>query len=103
MQLSDFNFDDWAVKLAGVAGAAVSMNFIKGPLPRRLALATCGLLISTYLAGWTSHKTGLPEGAAGFLIALFGMSIVARAWEFVEAAPIGAIWQAGLDRIKGKP
>ena len=102
MQLSDFNCDDWAVKLAGLAGAAVSMNFIKGTLPRRLTLAVCGAIVSNYTSEWIAHKTGLPVGMAGFLLGLFGMAIVSRGWEFVEATPIGALWQSCLDWLKPK-
>lgn len=98
----DLSFDAVATKLAGVAGAAVSMNFIKGTFPRRLTLAICGALVSNYTSEWISGKTGLPVGMAGFLLGLFGMAIVSRSWEFVEATPIGSIWQSCLDWIKPK-
>ncbi|MHC3911312.1 hypothetical protein ACMZ4X_04574 [Achromobacter marplatensis] len=33
---------------------------------------------------------------------MFGMAIVSRAWEAVQAVPIPALWQAVIDRVRGK-
>lgn len=96
------NLDTVAVKLAGVAGALVSMRFLQGSWPARLSMAASGALISYYAAPHLSTQLGIPEGLTGFLVGFFGMAVVSRAWEAVQAFPITAIWQAVIDRIRGK-
>lgn len=87
--MPDFNFDAIMAKLAGVAGALVSMQFLKGPWPTRLAMATAGALLSYYASAYVSVKTGLPEGLSGFLLGFFGMAVVSKAWEWLQVAPLG--------------
>lgn len=96
------NFEAIAVKLAGVAGAVVSMRFLQGTLLERLSMATSGALLSYYLAPHISMRLGIPEGLTGFLVGFFGMAVASRAWEAVQAFPINAIWQAVIDRIRGR-
>ena len=96
------NFEAIAVKLAGVAGAVVSMRFLHGTLLERLSMATSGALLSYYLAPHISMRLGIPEGLTGFLVGFFGMAVASRAWEAVQAFPINAIWQAVIDRIRGR-
>lgn len=96
---SDLNIDALAAKLAGLAGAIVSMNFLQGTWPARISMALSGALISYFAAPHVATKTSIPEGLAGFLLGMFGMAIASRAWEWIQTAPIGAIWQAALDWI----
>lgn len=100
--MTDINIDAWAAKLAGVAGAVVSMRYLQGSWPARASMAASGSLISYYGAPHLAQITGMPEGLTGFLLGLFGMAVVSRAWEWVQSAPIGALWQAVIDRIRGK-
>lgn len=102
MNLDFAHLDAWGVKLAGVAGALVSMKFLSGTLSQRLTSAASGVLLSYYAAPTLSHKIAMPEGLAGFLLGLFGMAIVSRAWEFVQDTPIATIWAAAIDRIRGR-
>lgn len=96
------NLDAILTKLAGLAGAAVSLNFIKGTWPERLTMALGGFLLSLYFSPWASHKVGLPEGATGFLFGLFGMAICAKVWETIQQAPIQEFWTGILDYFKRK-
>lgn len=98
----DLDIDALAVKLAGVAGSLVSMRYLQGSWPARISMAAGGSLISYYAAPHLAAVTGVPEGLTGFLLGLFGMAVVSRAWEGVQAAPIAALWQAVIDRISGK-
>jgi hypothetical protein len=94
---AELNFDAVIAKLAGVAGAALSLNFIKGSWAERLTMAAGGAVISLYVTAWLSQKTGLPEGLTGFLLGMFGMAITAKAWEAIQATPVAEIWKSGID------
>lgn len=102
MNLQDLNVDVWAAKLSGVAGALTSMRFLKGSWPERLTAAALGAVLSYYASDWLANKVGLPLGLTGYLLGLFGMAVVSRAWEWVQSTPVAAIWTAILDRIKPK-
>lgn len=96
------NVDALAVKLAGVAGALVSMRFLQGSFPARLSMAVSGAAISYYASPHLSSMLGIPEGLTGFLVGVFGMAVVSRGWEAVQAFPTAALWQAVIDRIRGR-
>lgn len=99
--MTDINFDALAVKLAGIAGSFVSMRYLQGSWPARISMAASGALISFYGAPHLATITSMPEGLTGFLLGLFGMAIVSRAWEWVQSAPVSELWQALIDRIRG--
>ena len=96
------NIDAVAMKLAGVAGALVSMRFLQGSWPVRLSMAVSGAALAYYASPWISMKLGLPEGLTGFLVGFFGIAVVSKGWEVVQAFPIGLVWQAVIDRIRGR-
>lgn len=93
-------FDVVAAKLAGVAGALVSMRFLQGTWPQRISAALCGAAISFYAAPYVSSRIGLPEGLGGFLIGVFGMAVASRIWEWIQTAPIVPFWQLIIDRLR---
>lgn len=93
-------FDVIAAKLAGVAGALVSMRFLQGTWPQRVSTAICGALISFYAAPYVAGRVGIPEGLSGFLMGLFGMAIASRLWEWVQTTPIAGVWQIVIDWLK---
>lgn len=96
------DFDAFAAKFAGVLGAAVSMRYMQGSWPTRLSMASSGSLVAYYTSPYLSLTLGIPEGLAGFLTGMFGMAIMSRAWEAVQAAPVGTLWKAVIDRVRGK-
>jgi hypothetical protein len=79
-----FDFETIAGKLSGIAGALVSMRFLNGSIWERLTMAVGGATFSVYAAEYVAAKSSLPEGLAGFLLGLFGMSILSRAWEWFQ-------------------
>lgn len=87
--MPDITFDGVMTKLAGVAGALVSMQFLQGAWPTRLAMASAGALLSYYAAAYVSGRTGLPEGLSGFLLGFFGMAVVSKLWDWLQSAPLG--------------
>lgn len=98
--------DAWLAKLAGVAGAALSMRFVAGTWQERLTMAVGGAVVSYYAAPWVSAKIGLPEGLSGFLLGLMGMAVISKAYEAIQAIPIAEAWAALIaaarDRLGGK-
>ncbi|CAB3742890.1 MULTISPECIES: hypothetical protein [Achromobacter] len=101
MNLQDF--DALAAKFAGVLGAAVSMRYLHGSWTARISMAISGSLGAYYAAPYLSAVLGIPEGLTGFLVGMFGMAVVSRAWEAVQAFPIPDMWQAVIDRVRGRP
>lgn len=98
----DINLDGIAAKLAGVAGAIVSMRFVQGSWPARIFMALGGAVFSYYAAPFLATKSGLPEGLAGFLLGLFGMAVVSRMWEWIQATPIVETWGIFLNWLRRK-
>lgn len=94
---TDVNIDALAAKLAGVAGAVVSMRFLQGTFMERVFMALSGAVVSYYATPWLSPKIGLPEGFTGFLVGMFGMAVASRCWEWVQTTPVAALWQILLD------
>lgn len=92
------NLDAWITKLAGVAGAAVSLKFIQGTWPERIVMALGGALLSLYASPWASGVSGLPEGLTGFLTGLLGMALLARVWEGVQVLDVAGIMKSWLER-----
>lgn len=101
MSIDFSHLDAWAVKFAGVLGAAVSMRFIQGTFTQRFLSAVSGAIVSYYVSPHLATKISTPEGLTGFVVGLFGMAIASRVWEFVQETPIGALWAAATDRIRG--
>lgn len=97
--MTDANFDLLAAKLSGVAGALLSLNFIKGTWPERFVMGFGGSIISLYGAGYVAAKTGLPDGLAGFLVGMFGMAITAKVWEAIQITPVHALWKSAVDGV----
>jgi len=100
--MTPFDIDAWGAKLAGLGGAALSMRFIKGTWYERLTMAVGGVIASYFLAEWLSVWTRLPLQVTGFLLGLFGMAIASRIWEAIQNAPLGELWSAAIDRIRGR-
>lgn len=98
--LQSLTFEEVSVRAAGVAGALVSVNFLQGPLSARLLMATGGAVLSFYGTHWAAAATGLPEGFTGFLLGLFGMAVVSRAWAFIQDLPLAAVWQVLIDWLR---
>lgn len=87
------------IKLAGVAGSALSLFFVKGSWHERVAMSVGGAAVSYYAAPWIAGKTGLPDGLCGFFVGLFGMAVVAKAYELIQQAPIAELWGKLVDAL----
>ncbi|MFO0521116.1 MAG: hypothetical protein ACK515_11940 [bacterium] len=94
------DLDAWITKLAGLAGAAASLAFMKGTLTERVAMALGGAVVSLYATPWMTQVSGLPAGLCGFLLGLFGMAICAKVWELIAATPTAEVWRHAFDVIR---
>jgi hypothetical protein len=94
--------DVWIAKLSGIAGAVISLNFIKGTWFERVTMALGGSVMSLYISPWIAQRLGLPEGVAGFLVGMLGMAVTAKLWELIQATPIAEIWAEVVKAIRKK-
>ena len=84
---------------AAVTGALVSLRFVQGTWPERLIMAAGGAAMSYLGSGTLAAWLNAPEalGLIGFFTGLFGMAIVAKVYEGIEAIDakkVGAeIWE----------
>lgn len=62
--------------LPGAIGSLGALLWIRGTWPRRIAMMALGSAASYYGAPHVASVTGMGEGLAGFLVGLFGMSVV---------------------------
>lgn len=74
--------------LAGVAGALVSMRFVQGTFVERMIMMFGGASFSYYASEIISQKLSIPEGLTGFLLGLFGMSILSRLWDWLQTTSV---------------
>lgn len=99
--MADLDFDAVGAKLAGVAGAALSMRYLRGSWPERVSMAVSGSVVSYYVGPHLSSVLGTPQELTGFLLGMFGMALSQRIWEAIQTIPLGDIWQALIKRIGG--
>lgn len=93
--------------IAGIAGAFVSLRFVQGTLLERVTMAGGGAALSYYatppIADWLGMASA--EGLVGFLVGLFGMAIVAKVYEAIQAMPAATMaaeaWESIKRRIGG--
>lgn len=100
MQWSDL--ETWSLRLSGVVGALISMRFVTGTLKQRAVMAIGGAAFSFYATDFVVSKLSLPPGLAGFLLGLFGMSILSRLWEWLQTSDFISSVIDFLTHIKSK-
>lgn len=70
--------------IPGFLGSAGALLWLKDTWPRKLAMVCLGVATSYYASPFFSQVFSLDAGLSGFLVGLFGMSIVDsifRTWE----------------------
>lgn len=65
----------------GVIGSVGALLWIQGTWPRKIAMVGLGSVTSYYGGEWVVSVTGLDPKFAGFIVGLFGMSIVDKSFE----------------------
>lgn len=81
----NLDIDAFMAKGAGIIGSLVSLGHVKGTWSEKLVMFVTGAASSYYASPLIADKLGLPEGACGFMAGLFGMSIVSKAYEYIQA------------------
>lgn len=79
--------DPFLMKLGvGLMGSLVSMKFIRGPWYERALMCLGGTLLSYYSTQRVTSWLGMAdsEGLVGFLMGLFGMSVVSKVYETIQ-------------------
>jgi len=84
------NADDLIAKMAhlapGLAGAMTALLFLREPWQRRCAYVVAGAAASHYgtpvVSTWLG---GVEHGVVGYLIGLFAMAVVSKAYEMLQA------------------
>ena len=97
----DDNYNSAITKVAPIAGALISLNFVKGSWNEKILMFAGGAVLSFYASPYASIKTGLPEGFTGFGLGLFGMAICAKLYEVIQSLPIKEFWHSVLRRVLG--
>ena len=85
----------------GVAGSLIAMFFLRRPLALMVGMFIGGCALSffatTAIAEWLEVTKF--EGLVGFLTGLFGMALVAKIYDTIEAINANAVWRAILKRL----
>lgn len=99
------NFNDVPPEVTKVApgaiGAFFSLLWIKEAWPRKVVMFLAGAALSRFGNANVSAWSGLDVGFTGFLLGLFGMSIVAKMFEVWQKFDLGAILSEWLRKILG--
>ena len=77
--------------LPGFLGSFGALLWLKETWPRKLAMLCLGVILSYYAGGYVATVFSLDRSLAGFLVGLFGMSLVDsvfKAWEDFGIAKI---------------
>jgi hypothetical protein len=86
---------------AGGSGALVSWRFLSGTRSEKALMLTGGTSLSyfgaPFLAGWLGAPTA--EGLVGFLMGLFGMAVLTKAHEIVQAVKADTLGQSLTERL----
>lgn len=89
--------------LPGIVGSLVSVSFLKGTLMRKVAMFASGSAMAAFGTPWAAKFSDLPEGFAGFLLGLFGMTIVSKCFEAWETLDLSTMLRDWLRKLLSLP
>jgi hypothetical protein len=97
--------DPTAIKVgAGLLGAVVSLKWVKGDFFEKLLMVIGGAALSIFgtdpLAEYLNMTNAL--GILGFLLGLFGMTVMSRVYEGIQAFNAADFVQSWASRFGGK-
>jgi hypothetical protein len=97
------NLPESALKeIPGVLGSAFATMFFNEPSKfRRVGMFLAGAVVSWYGSDWMSTKTGMDQGFSGFLLGLFGMTLIQKLFEVWNTFDLGPILRDWLRKILG--
>lgn len=93
------------VKVApGIAGSLVSLLWLRDiTWPRKLAMFVAGAMFARFAGQALTDWTHLDAGVGGFLLGLFGMSVVAKLFDTWEKFDLGTILNEWIRKVLGLP
>ena len=90
--------------LPGIFGSAVAMLFYREESwPRRIGMFLGGAVFARYGGPTASSMTGLDLSFSGLLVGLFGMAIIASAFETWRGQHFGAVLSEWIRAKLGLP
>lgn len=80
----------------GFAGSALALLFLRRPLLSLAGMFIGGCLLAFFGTKWVSVIAGMEsaDGLVGFLLGLFGMALVAKLHDTIEAISPVELWTA---------
>ena len=80
-------FDTAEATIPGIIGAAGALLWINAPWPNKIMMFALGATLAYVGADYIAVQFGIPVALSGFLIGLFGMSVV----DAIFKAPLAGI------------
>lgn len=87
----------------GIAGAMVALLFMRGrPVLQSAGIFLGGCVLAFFATGWVAATMDMQkaDGLVGFLIGCFGMALMAKVFDTIEAIEPAALWRAVLGFIR---
>lgn len=80
----------------GVAGSALALFFLRHPPTTLIGMFLGGCLLSFFATGWAAKVAGMEHasGLVGFLLGLFGMALIAKIHDTIEAINPRELWES---------
>ena len=86
----------------GVIGSLIALPFLRGTWPMRLSMVIGGCALSYFGTTPLAKYLGMVEaqGLVGFFIGLFGMALVGKVYEAVQAFNASAVGQIVIEAVR---
>lgn len=87
---------EWRGITPGIAGSAVALFFMRRPPWSLVGMFIGGCLLAFFGTKWASTALGMEsaDGLVGFLLGLFGMALIAKLHDTIEAISPAELWDA---------
>jgi hypothetical protein len=86
----------------GIAGSLLALMFLRRPLFVLAGMFVGGSLLSYYGANWLAEWLSIERhtGLAGFVLGLFGMAVVAKVYDTIDALAPTEVAKAVIEAIR---
>ena len=85
----------------GIIGSALALFFVRRPPLNMVGMFIGGCLLAYFGTRWAAHRLGMEsaDGLVGFLLGLFGMALIAKVHDTIEAVSPTEVWGAIKKRL----
>lgn len=87
----------------GIAGSILAVLFLRRPPWMLLGMFIGGCVLSYIATPWLAaylEAGAKGEGLVGFLLGMFGMTSVAKLYDFLEVVDVRQVWDAVIDFLR---